>query len=80
MWEMIYESKSVEKYVIEELVKPSLIADERRKTDIKKLSHPWNCGLQNITLSFNNDQIEDKNGHIGKALQSLRQLLTSVFV
>jgi len=47
--------------------------------DIKELFDLWNYRLENMILSFNRNQIEDKNGHVGKALQSLRQLLASGF-
>ena len=82
IWEFIYESKPRGKWSIEELIKPSSIEGEMRKiedSDIKKLLDPWNCELENIISSFNEDHPEDKNGHVEKALQSLHQLFTPGF-
>ena len=42
----------------------------------------WNCEivLETVIISFfHEDHIEDKNGHVGKMLQSLHQLITSGF-
>ena len=82
IWEYISSSKLLSKYVIEELIKPSSIKKERRKIEdsfIKKLFDPWNRAFEDVILSFNKNQIKDKNGHVGKALQSLRELLASGF-
>ena len=72
-----YDNKAREIYVTEELIKPSSTEEERRKIEdsyIQKLLDPVKCELENIISSFNEEQIEDKNGRVGKALQSLRQL------
>ena len=45
--------------------------------NLKELFDKCNRGLENIILTFDQDQIEDTNKHIGKALQSLHQLLVS---
>ena len=74
--------KSRKIYVTEELIKPSSTEEERRKIEdsyVKKLLDPANCELEKIISYFNEDQIVDKNGRVGKALQSLRQLHTSGF-
>jgi len=72
-----YDNEAREIYVTEELIKLSSTEEERRKIEdsyIQKLLDPANCKLENIISSFNEDQIEDKNERVGKALQSLRQL------
>ena len=61
MWGFIYSSKPLEKYIIEELIKPSSIEEEMRdiaEIDIKKLFDPWNWRLKNIISSFNKDHLE----------------------
>ena len=53
----------MEKYIIEELIKPSLIEEEKRniaESDIKKLFDPWNWKLKNIIYSFNKDHLDSR--------------------
>ena len=39
----------------------------------------WNRDLKEIIFNFNQDHLKDVNGHVEKALQSLRHLLASGF-
>ena len=70
-------------FVVKNYSKPSSIEKKRRKIekrDIQKLLFDQcNRGLENIISTFDQDHLEDKNGHVGKELQSLRQLLASGF-
>ena len=79
-WEDNYKSKHYRKYVIEELIKPSSLKEEWKEIEDKKIFAQFKRELENKTIFlFKRDQIEDKNGHVEKVLQSLHLLLTSGF-
>jgi len=60
---------------------PSSIEKRRRKIqpNIKEIFGNWNRVLKEIISTFNQDHLEDDNGYMEKALQSLGQLLTCGF-
>jgi len=58
-----------------------LSIEQRRKIqpDIKEIFDKWNRVLKEIISTFDQDHLEDKNKHVGNALESLRQLLAFEF-
>jgi len=48
-------------------------------SDIKYIFNEWNRVFKEIMLTFDQDHLEDDNGRVENALQSLRQLLASGF-
>jgi len=47
--------------------------------DIKKKFDKWNRCLKKIISTFDRYHLEDKNRHVGKAIQLLCELLASGF-
>jgi len=84
-WHKIYigfsEFDQIEKRVIKYLFKPSSIRKKMRKIqrDIKKLFDKWNRCLKKFISTFDQYHLEDENRHVGKAIQSLCELLASGF-
>ena len=45
--------------------------------NIKSLFDQWNRLLENNILTFDQEYLKDKNGHVGKVIQSLSELLAT---
>ena len=70
-----------ENRIMKNSFEPSSIENERRKIkhDVQELFEKSNRDLENMISTFHQNHPEDKNGHVGKALQSLHEFLVCVF-
>ena len=81
IWGGFIRFKNIEDDFMKKSLKSSSIEQRRRENqpDIKEIFDNWNLVLKEIISNFDQDHLEDKNGHVGNALESLRQLLASGF-